>query len=179
MGYSHERGGRSAKKGVPLFLKKNRRSASCEVVGVWDLCARGKVQVKCVCRFVHKFVRVHAHFNFALLKKFYGVSILYIRKKNPSLKHAAICCSLSHPHHSHNYLSYPPYQIASPEVNSCFGPVKWQNLSTVPDERVCHLRIAVVSRNQPQNEKYFDFVPLLPPDQIASPEVNSCPFWTW
>ena len=83
------------------------------------------------------------------------------------------------PHHGHNSLINPQYQIASPKVNSVrFGPVKWQNLSTAPDERVYHLRIAVVAwpppRNRPQNENYFDFVPLLPPDQIASSEVNSC-----
>jgi hypothetical protein len=40
-------------------------------------------------------------------------------KKNPSLKHATTCRSLSHPHHGHNYLINPPYQIASPKVNSC------------------------------------------------------------
>ena len=83
------------------------------------------------------------------------------------------------PHHGHNSLINPQYQIASPEVNSC--PI-WtgQVAKSIyrPDKRVYHLRIAVVAwpppRNLPQKENYFDFVPLLPPDQIASSEVNSC-----
>ncbi len=92
--------------------------------------------------------------------------------------------SLSHPHHGHNYLINPHTKSPPPKsILVRFGPVKWQNLSTAPDERVCHLQIAVIAspppRNQPQNEKYFDFVPLLPLDQIGSHKVNSCPFWTW
>ena len=61
--------------------------------------------VKCACLFVlymHKFVHVHAHFNFALLRKFYGV----FSYKNKS---AATCRSLSHLHHAgHNSLINPP-----------------------------------------------------------------------
>ena len=136
-----------------------------------------------------------------------------------------------------------PNCLSQHQFLSVSGPVKWQNLSMAPDERIYHLRIADVTsappRNRQQNKKYFDFVPLPPPgpnclsqsqflsvldrssgkiylrpltnafitcespssrrrpleidnrtkstsilflchppDQIASPEVNSCPFWT-
>ena len=56
-----------------------------------------------------------------------------------------------------------------------FGPVKWQNLSKAPDERIYHLRIAVVTsappRNRQQNKKYFDFVPLPPPGPNRLPRI--------
>jgi hypothetical protein len=44
--------------------------------------------------YMHKFVHVHAHFNFALLRKFYGVFSTY--KNKSFVKHAATCRSLSH-----------------------------------------------------------------------------------
>jgi len=114
-----------------------------------------------------------------------GISVGYYRRpKIMSKRETGFCFLYLRPHHGHNSLTTPP--IKSPPPKSIlvrFGPVKWQNLSTAPDELVYYMRIAVVAslppRNRPQNEKYFDFVPLHPPDQIASPEVNSCPFWTW
>ncbi len=69
---------------------------------------------------------------------------------------------------------HPPDQIATPRSQflSIFM-VKAVKSTYHMQGRRDLIRIAVfvslTTRNRPQNEKYFDFVPLHPPDQIAPP----------
>ena len=79
-----------------------------------------QVQVKCACRFVRAHAQIFAcarTFQFCSIEEILW-GILYIEKKHPSLKHAATCRSLSHPHHGHNYSTHhtkspPPKSILS------------------------------------------------------------------
>jgi len=49
-----------------------------------------------------------------------GIPVGYYRRtKLVSERKTGFCFLYSHPHHGHNSLINPPYQIASPEVNSC------------------------------------------------------------
>ena len=85
--------------------------------------------------------------------------------------HAPFTCAA--PPSNHHKLWFcssatPPTKSPFPKsILLRFGRVKWQNLSTAPDDCVYHLRIAVVAslapENRPQNKKYFGFVPLPPP----------------
>jgi hypothetical protein len=82
------------------------------------------------------------------------------------------------------FLCHP--QTKSPLPKSIlvrFGLGKWQNISTVPEERAGHLRNAVVAspppRNRPQNEKYFDFVPLHPRTKLPPPKSILVRFQWW
>jgi hypothetical protein len=161
-----------------------------------------------LCVHTHKFVRVHAHFNFALLRKFYGV----FKKKSfvetchhmplslppppwpqlfdqppipnrlprsqflsdsdrssgkiylPPLTNASVTCKspssrrrlLEIDHRTKStlilFLCYPQNKSPLPKsILVRFGLGKWQNISTVPDERTGHLRIAVVASSTPRN----------------------------
>ena len=133
-----------------------------------------------LCMYMHKFVHVHALFNFALLREFYGVSIIFYIRRNVVLLiifsqvrkefwNFPPCRWLPPPPPPPRWwqgqLPDPPSPTKSAPSQSIlarFWRVKWQNLSTAPGERVDHLINVVVVPARPRNRSqivpYFTFI---------------------
>ena len=132
----------------------------------------------CLCIYMHKFVHVHAHFNFALLRKFYGVFSTY---KNKSFVKTCRHMPLSLPPPPWPQLfDQPPIPNRLPRSQFLSDSERSSGKIYLPP-----LTNASVTCKSPSSRRRLleidhitkstsDFVPLHPPDQIAPPGVNSC-----